>query len=205
MIETEIKYILENKEAARAVVSAAGVEWIDGAYETNRIFDTPEGRLRREGSVVRLRTRGGTSWLTYKQKTPESDGIAKLRIEHEMEVSSPGSAGEFLSGIGLVERLRYDKYRAEYELLGALLVMDRLPGGWFCEIEGDSAGIARASEACGLSRDQVIEITYPEICSKLFLSNKLLSPCWIFPAAGEAEIVLPEPTDPWWDTPPEIA
>jgi len=198
MIETEVKYYLGDKKTARAIIAAAGLEWIDGEYESNRIFDTSEGRLRREESVVRLRTRGSKTWLTYKQKTPQFDGIAKVRIEHEMEVSSPEAAGEFLTGIGLVETLRYDKYRAEYELQGTLLLIDRLPGGWFCEIEGDGEAIACTAEKCGLDRSQMVALTYPEICRRLFDNKALPAPAWIFPAQGQAEVRLPVGADVWW-------
>lgn len=201
MIETELKFFLGDEAAARAVVTAAGLEWHGGELEVNRIYDTPEGTLRQAQSIVRLRTRGETAWLTFKQKTDPGDSIAKVRIEHETEVSNSGAVAEILAALGLAETLRYEKYRASYDLAGARLDIDRLPGGWFCEIEGSTDTISVAQKACGLADISPIPYTYPGLCHKLHTSKRLEKTRWIFPATDEASISLPPKGDPWWGEP----
>ena len=198
MIETEIKYFLGDEAAAKALVARAGLTWRPGEFEVNRIYDTPGGELKRQGAVVRLRTRGGKAWLTYKEKAGQSDRGAKVRIEHETEVSTPEAVVELLAALGLVDVMHYEKYRAGYDIEGAKLEVDRLPGGWFCEIEGEPDTIDRARERCGLDQRGLVDGTYPDLCRKLLDNNILQSLHWTFPGAGRKSFCLPPVDDRWW-------
>ena len=127
--------------------------------ETNIRFDLPDARLRSKGRVLRLR-RDTEARLTYKGGSRNEKGVLS-RTEIEFTVGDFDKAKLFLEALGYQEMLRYDKYRAVYELDGCHIMLDELPYGYFVEIEGESvADIQQASDKLDLDWGAAITRSY---------------------------------------------
>ena len=131
--------------------------------ETNLRFDLPDGSLRSEGRVLRLR-RDTEARFTYKGPSTNEQGVLS-RTEIEFTVGNFENAKEFMEALGYQKLLYYDKYRTTYELQtseGSVHVMlDELPYGNFVEIEGESSKMIRAiADQLNLNWDTAIGTSY---------------------------------------------
>ena len=131
--------------------------------ETNIRFDLPDGSLRSEGRVLRLR-RDTEARFTYKGPSTNEQGVLS-RTEIEFTVGDFEKAKEFMEALGYQKLLYYEKYRTTYELQtseGSLHVMlDELPYGNFVEIEGESSKMIRAiADQLNLNWDTAIGTSY---------------------------------------------
>jgi adenylate cyclase class 2 len=102
--------------------------------ETNIRFDLPDGGLRSEGRVLRLR-RDTESKFTYKDAGNHDRGVVN-RTEIEFVVEDFDKARSFLEALGYQKLVQYDKYRTTYDLDHCHIMLDELPYGNFVEIEG---------------------------------------------------------------------
>jgi len=198
MLEIEAKYYLGDEAAARQVAQRCGFEWRDGQFEVNRIFDYPDQSLRRREAVVRLRTRGDSAWLTYKENAEGERQHAKVRHEYETGIADAEGATDVLRGLGLTEVLRYERFRAHYPIEGACMVLDRVPGGWFCEIEGDFDHIEALARRAALPPERALSLPYPTIFVKLLQYNDIECRAWDFGLVEGGRFRIPAPDDPWW-------
>ncbi len=135
--------------------------------ETNIRFDLPGSRLRSRGRVLRLR-QDTAARLTYKGGSKTKQGVLS-RVEIEFVVEDFDKAKQFLEALGYQELLRYDKYRAVYELGDCHIMLDELPYGFFVEIEGKSVkDIQKAAKKLHLRWEVAVTRSY----SALFDSVK---------------------------------
>jgi adenylate cyclase class 2 len=198
MTEIEAKFFLGGETIARRLARAWGLVWKNGEFEVNRIFDFSDKRLKKRGALVRLRTRGERAWLTFKEKAISEIRHAKVRIENETELSDTNAAAAILDGLGLQEALRYERYRAGYERNSAKIEFDLMPGGWFCEIEGDPESIDSALRDGQLDPETSVTWSYPEIFAKLQVYNRVVSTAWSFNLLKESNFRIPPRADRWW-------
>ena len=77
--------------------------------ETNIRFDLPDGGLRSEGRVLRLR-QDTAARLTYKGAGKNEQGVARPH-EIEFTVEDFEKAKNFLEALGYQKLLQYNKYR----------------------------------------------------------------------------------------------
>ena len=148
--------------------------------EINIRFDLPDGGLRSEGRVLRLR-QDTEAKLTYKDAGKSEQGIVN-RTEIEFVVGDFEQAKLFLEALGYQKLLQYDKYRTTYILdSGSLLpgtrasgshnchiMLDELPYGNFVEIEGEnSAAIHSAAHRLGLDMQAAISESYSSLFEKV--------------------------------------
>ena len=143
--------------------------------ETNIRFDLPDGGLRSEGRVLRLR-RDTEAHFTYKGASTNEQGVLS-RTEIEFTVDDFEKAKEFLEALGYQKLLYYDKYRTTYilesdsllsrthgqarGLQSCLIMLDELPYGNFVEIEGESSEMIReVSDQLNLNWDTAIGTSY---------------------------------------------
>jgi len=143
--------------------------------ETNLRFDLPDGSLRSEGRVLRLR-RDTEARFTYKGPSTNAQGILS-RTEIEFTVGDFEKAKEFMEALGYQKLLYYDKYRTTYSLdstsllvnfrqppiglQSCLIMLDELPYGNFVEIEGESSEMIRATaDQLNLNWDTAIGTSY---------------------------------------------
>ncbi len=158
--ELEVKYLIADLPAQRARLEALGAVCVQPrTFEQNLRFDTPAGDLTRTYQVLRLR-QDQCARLTYKGPGEERDGV-RLRQEIEFEVSDFEAARRFLEALGYRVNVRYEKYRATYDLGAVHVTLDELPYGDFLEIEGPTPqDIHAVSDQLGLRWDARIRESY---------------------------------------------
>ena len=161
--EVEIKLRLASVAEGRRRLRKAGFRVAKRrVLEQNVIFDVQKHTLRRRGLVLRLRTSGAHSLVTF--KGPAEPGKHKIRKEIEFELQRGGGAGftQVLEGLGYRPAFRYEKYRTEYVLpTGAgRAMLDETPVGVFLELEGPPGWIDRTARRLGFGEADYITATY---------------------------------------------
>jgi len=143
--------------------------------EINIRFDQPDGRLRAEGQVLRLR-QDTEARLTYKGRGINENGIVS-RTEIEFTVETFEKAKLFVEALGYQKIMQYDKYRTTYaldsesllpkiqqrnvEIQSCHIMLDELPYGNFVEIEGeDIESIHRVADELRLDIDKALSTSY---------------------------------------------
>ena len=182
MTEREVKLPYPDSESALRAVEATGAALLhDARLQRDTLFDTPDGRLRKAGQVLRLRDDGGRGYLTV--KGPIERGSMKVREEQETAVDDARVVEAAFRALGLVVGFRYEKYRTEYSLPGVTLTIDDTPVGVFVELEGEEAAILDAARALGRTADEFLLDSY----RALFLARQqifgLPGPDMLFPRA----------------------
>ena len=147
------------------------------SLEDNTLFDTPDRKLRKVRSILRLRHYGRRWLLTYKG-TPAPDHFYKSRAEMETEIENPQAARSIFEALGLQPVFRYQKYRRYYALderksrggnlreagmrkaATGEITLDETPIGNFLELEGSRQWIDRVSRQLGYSRQDYITASY---------------------------------------------
>lgn len=128
-------------------------------HEINLRFDNPNGDLRREFKVLRLR-KDAEAKFTFKGPGVEVGG-ALSRREIEFTVGDFESAQQFLDALGFTPIVFYEKFRATFELKGIHIMLDELPHGNFVEIEGeDISTLQQVAKLLGLNWDASIKASY---------------------------------------------
>ena len=158
--ETEVKFYVRRLERIEERLRALGTRMIQPrTFEVNLRFDLPDGSLRREGKVLRLRQDDRT-WLTFKGPSQRSDGVLS-RTELETTLEDLETARNILEALGYILIATYEKYRSTYELGSLHIMLDELPYGDFVEIEGpDVESLQKASQELGLDFSAAIPASY---------------------------------------------
>ncbi len=135
--EIEVKFYIQDLERVEARLRDWGARLVQPrTLEANIRFDLPDGRLRSEGRVLRLR-QDTQARLTYKGAGKKEQGILS-REEIEFVVENFEKAKRFLEALGYEKVTFYEKYRTTYELDETEIMLDELPYGSFVEIEGEN-------------------------------------------------------------------
>lgn len=130
--------------------------------EMNLRFDLPDGSLRADGRVLRLR-HDSEARLTYKGPGKSDHGVLE-REEIEFIVEDFERARQFLEALGYQKTMLYEKFRTTYELHGSLIMVDELPYGNFVEIEGTSMEEIRTmASALALDWSEAISMSYTSL------------------------------------------
>jgi len=165
-MEVEIKLRLGSAAEGRRRLREAGFRVEKRrVLERNVIFDTPRKAMRRRGLLLRLRTSGAHSLVTF--KGPAERGKHKIRKEIEFELERGGGPRlvQVLEALGYRAAFRYEKYRTEYVSgTGAgLAMLDETPVGVFLELEGPPHWIDRTASRLGFREADYITATYAEL------------------------------------------
>ena len=148
MLEQEIKLQFQNLDTARAAVAAAGgCLVVPRRLIDDQLFDTPDGRLGRAGTALRVRRDHDRAVLTV--KGPVLPGPVKSREELETSIGDARIAEAMLATLGFVPYFRAQKYREEYVIGATHLMVDDAPLGVFVEVEGTPEEIGRVSALLG--------------------------------------------------------
>jgi adenylate cyclase, class 2 len=151
MLEQEVKLQFPTLDAARVAVSAAGgCLVVPRRLIDDQLFDTPDGRLGRAGTALRLRRDRHAAMLTV--KGPVLPGPVKIREEIETSIGDARIAEAMLAILGFQPYFRSQKYREEYAIGTAHLTVDEAPVGVFVEVEGTPDEIARLTALLGRTR-----------------------------------------------------
>lgn len=147
-LEREIKLRFDTPEAARAAVAATGAAPLRARrFQEDCLLDTADEQLRRQRSVLRVRSEDQHSLLTF--KGPVQPGPMKVREELETVVNDADLMLRVLERLGLHIWFRYQKYREEWAHEDVVIAVDETPVGTFVEIEGSERGIADVARALG--------------------------------------------------------
>ena len=157
--ETEIKLRLAGVAQGRRLLKTHGFRLARRrVFESNTLFDTAAGKLRRAGLALRLRKTGRRTLLTY--KGPASSVVHKSREELELEVPGGAVFAAILERLGFTPVFQYDKYRTEYEKNGGLAMLDETPIGTYLELEGEPGWIDQEAADLGFGRGDYITASY---------------------------------------------
>jgi adenylate cyclase, class 2 len=161
--ETEIKLRAPSTAAAaRHLLRAAGFHvHRPRVFEDNMLFDTPGLRLRKTGTLLRVRQAGKDAKLTYKGR-PNEGGRHKVREELEVNLPAAGPMQEIIQRLGFRPMFRYQKYRTEYKQHGnsGIATLDETPIGIYLELEGTPAWIDRTARRLGFREQDYITESY---------------------------------------------
>jgi adenylate cyclase class 2 len=162
-LEIEVKLHLADLAPLRAALAArAAAQEQPRMLEVNLRFDTPEGTLAQRHEILRLR-RSRDVRLTHKRPAQPA-GELLGRPEVEVVVEDFEATREVLERLGFVVVVRYEKYRAVYNLGTVQVALDELPFGAFVELEGPSAqALKHAARDLGLPWNQVFQGSYLNI------------------------------------------
>ena len=158
--EIEVKFYLRDLPGLEEKIRAAGGTCVHArVHETNLRFDLPDSRLTSEGRVLRLR-QDENAVLTYKGPSAVGSSV-HIRQEIETTVGDFAAMQRILEALGYRVAVRYEKWRTTYRLGQLEIVLDELPYGNFCEIEGpDAETLQSTASLLGLDWDARIIESY---------------------------------------------
>ena len=152
--ETEIKLRVTDAESARRLIEQNGFsESSPRILERNRLFDTADGSLRRQGMLIRIREQGGRAILTYKGKAATGVHKSREEIEVEVEVSEAPALKAIFGRLGYIPGFRYEKYRETW-------AWERVH---VLEIEGDPEWIDGTAARLGFGPPAYITASYHKL------------------------------------------
>lgn len=165
--EMESKFYLSTPQDFSERISKLGARLVSArTNEWNLRFDTPSGSLTSAGQALRLR-KDQRNRLTYKGQSA-LDSEVTSRQELEIEVSDFETTRKILEALGYQVAVMYEKYRTTWHYKDAEIVLDELPIGVFCEIEGHNVEqIREIAVDLGLSWEKRISTSYLGIFSLL--------------------------------------
>jgi len=164
--ELELKARVENPDAVRKAILAAGAELMYRGAMMDRRFDR-RGRLEGRDEVVRLRVYHpadkSPEWGVLGWKGPvQRRGEYRLREEWESRVDDPKAVLVILRHMGYKISLRVDRAVEQYRLGEATLRLEWYPAmDVLMEVEGQPEAIEGAVRATGLPRDAFLAESLP--------------------------------------------
>ncbi len=131
MEEIEVKFLNIDPELIEKKLKEIGAEKVFERFYKRKVFDYPDLRFDRMGAWIRLRDEGDKITLTFKQrlgvKTHDGKTNDDSMEEIEFEVSDFEKTAEFLTKIGLKEKIFEENKRIRYQLDNIELDIDFWP------------------------------------------------------------------------------
>jgi adenylate cyclase class 2 len=166
-VETEIKLRLCDIEQFRQRLKVLHPRLRSSRhFEDNFALDYPDGRLRSQSCLLRVRKTKDKDSITWKG-APHPSPLFKSREECETRVESSEAALKIFEQIGMTVWFRYQKYREEYSIRvrqGTArelhVALDSTPIGDYVELEGSEEGIREVSGKLGFSESEFLRESY---------------------------------------------
>ena len=180
-VEIELKARVRDYEGMKTSVQRIAA-YRRTVLQKDTVLDYADGRLRRQGRVMRVREeevihgkgRGGKKTIiTLKGKRRSESAAVKRREEEEVEaLAEAGGIFEAARELGLRAVLSYEKLREDYDADGAKICIDSFPRhpqlGHFIEIEAPTERIVKMlAGELGIGKKDAVKETYPEIIGRL--------------------------------------
>jgi len=129
-------------------------------FEANVLFDSDDARLQTAGELLRVRTEGDTTLLSY--KGVGKTGKYKSREELETHLDDAKAFIQILNRLGFRPGFRYEKFRTEYSKTDepGIVMVDETPVGHFLELEGGARWIDQTAKALGFSTADYVTKSY---------------------------------------------
>jgi adenylate cyclase class 2 len=148
-LETELKFPLDDPSRLRERLAALGAVYQDKVFERNLVFDDAARSLRARGMLLRLRQdRGAVLTVKWPPEGVVPEGL-KVLGEAECGVADFTAMHHILERLGYRAAFAYEKVRETWRLGALAVCIDRLPFGWFTELEGEAEEIRAAAGALG--------------------------------------------------------
>jgi adenylate cyclase class 2 len=166
-IETEVKVRLRDRLEFRKRLDRLPLVTVAARhFEDNLVLDYPDGRLKSEACLLRLRSARGEGTITFKGP-PQPSELFKRREEIETSVGRVEPVLRILARLGLTVWFRYQKFREEFDVSvkgGAAppvrLAIDSTPVGDFAELEGTEDGIREVAVVLGIPEADFLRDSY---------------------------------------------
>jgi adenylate cyclase class 2 len=171
-IETEVKFYIKDEAGLKENLISLGAVSSGVFFETNIRYDDKMKSLLKSSSLLRLRKDAKTT-LTFKSRIPGADNRFKMMKEIEVEVGDFSSAEKLLESIGFIKEQIYEKRREMFRKGKICFCIDKMPFGFFLEIEGQPDDIVKYSSLLGLDWEKRILLNYLEIFDGLKKTFKL--------------------------------
>lgn len=193
-VETEVKVILEDAVEFRQRLSVLKpADLSPRHFEDNYLLDYPDGRIRSQGGLIRVRLTGHGCSLTYKGP-PNPTGVFKSREELETRVEDGRIMLQVLEKLGLQIWFRYQKYRQEYLLVSGgiqgrevQIAVDATPIGDFAEFEGSEESIRAVATELGFQESQFLRDSYYSLYARFCQDRGNPTTHMIFPPVPSVE------------------
>ena len=158
--EIEAKLKVDNHDAVRAALVAAGATRVSKVREVNTYYacSDPDVGLR-----TRLETdEAGNARGRVTFKGPRKASKYKSREEIEFDAGDTDAAGRLLERLGHCVALRFEKDRETFTLGDCEIVLDTLPHlGHFVEVEGPSEqSVSDVLAQLGLAERETLQQGY---------------------------------------------
>jgi adenylate cyclase class 2 len=166
--ETEVKFYVRDLKRIEMRLLGLKAHLIQPRVcEINFRFDDPNGELRKQGKVLRLR-KDDKARLTFKGPSKVTTSGVLTREEFEFEVGDFEGAKKFLEALGFAPIVFYEKFRATYEWSGVHVMLDELPYGEFVEIEGeDIERLREVARLLGLNWEAMVKAGYHKLFERV--------------------------------------
>ncbi len=165
--EKEIKLYIQNLSALAERLHICGADIVrERTLERNLRLDTPNGSLKKEGRLLRLR-KDDQVQVTYKDRAELEDGVVTRR-EIEFIASDIDIVQKMFEALGYQVIVVYEKYRSIFRLGDVMVMLDELPYGDFVEIEAPSNTLIEGViQMLGLDGSQAITTNYLGLLERL--------------------------------------
>ncbi|MFA5084405.1 MAG: class IV adenylate cyclase [Candidatus Paceibacterota bacterium] len=142
-IETEVKIRLDEKGLAGIIKKLGKPEFFP---QQNIFYQFPKGFLR-------IRGENGKTYITLKGKNNSKEYNEREEIEFRVQTQSLSELRHLFGSLGMIEKLHYEKQRANFRLNDCIVSIDLLPDGkTYIEIEGNREKITKNLRALDLIR-----------------------------------------------------
>jgi adenylate cyclase class 2 len=174
--ETEVKFFVRDLKRVELRLRELKAQLIQPrVHEINLRYDNPNGDLRKDLKVLRLR-KDTEAKFTFKGPSQQREGGVLSRREVEFTVSDFEGAKQFLELLGYIPVVFYEKFRATYEFKHVHIMLDELPYGTFVEIEGEDVNTLRqVADLLGLNWNVIVKAGYHALFERVVGKYKLKS------------------------------
>jgi adenylate cyclase, class 2 len=180
--EIEIKFRVDDPESLARELRKTGFRLVTKrTHEMNTLYDLPGEVLRGRKQLLRLREYGSKWTLTH--KAGKKTGRHSSREELETEVTDGQKMDLILRALGYSPSFRYEKFRAEWTDGKGQVVVDEMPIGDFCEIEGPSQWIDATAKKLGVIEAEYITKNYAGLFAEWKARTKSMAKEMTFKAA----------------------
>ena len=178
-LEVERKFQGVDLDDLRDRLREQGAICLGAHFESNTVFDTPEGLLFSSGRLLRLRSQ---EWpdksryvLTLKLPVAAPAGAehCKVRDEREVGVEDAAAMRLILEGLGYSPSARYEKVREPWRLNGVEVELDILSFMQGVELEGPAEAINAVQKSLGLDNVAISTKNYHQLHQDWLRRNNL--------------------------------
>lgn len=190
-LEYELKYLDVDFTELASRLEKSGGQCLGRYFESNLVFDYEDRSLKKADILLRLREKQGKAVLTVK-KPPKEEGPSALKVfeEIESEVDDFHTVRSALETVGFSVSFAYEKVREKWIYKECVICMDRMPFGYYVEIEGLEDGVLQCASELGLDANPTSKATYHALNTEYREKNSLPpEESFVFETAEKAGIL----------------